>query len=240
MVTEVRPCCATREVYTAASGADVWTRPVDTLAPITVRFVGGPTGSVTLPEYGSGEPYTTVHPEASYLTSTTDPDLFLHTNPYQEPTYQTWLECGASFDWQNAACAAPGSIHEQTARAVGMYVHADHDQASGQQLLSTCSGTLIDTNLFLTARHCATDPDELDIRSGSVTFDYGTNCNGSRPAGYAPRFYKVRKVAAAGASAATWQINAEVDERVGRRRMLVTPSIRVARLSSRRSRRGRP
>lgn len=190
------------EVYT--SGTDVWTRPIDTAAPIKVRFItSGSSGSVTLAEYGSGEPYTTTHPQ-SWLTNTTNPDLFLHASPYVEPTYHTWLECGGAFNWQNSACAVAGSIQEQTARAVGIFVHADHDEDSGLTLLSSCSGTLIDTNLFLTARHCATDPDELDIHSGSVTFGFQTNCDGTRPAGYAPRFYKVRRVAAAGAGVSNW------------------------------------
>lgn len=193
------------DVYTG--GTDVWTRPIDTVSPIKIRFVAGPgvtTGHATLSEYGSGERYTTTYaPSQSWLNSTTNTDLFLHTNPYQEPTYQTWLQCGGSINWQNAACAAPGSVQEQTARAVGMFVHAGHADG-GVNLLSTCSGTLIDTNLFLTARHCAVDVDELDIRSGSVTFDFQTDCAGSRPPGYSPRFYKVRRVAAAGAGVNSW------------------------------------
>lgn len=199
------------EVYTAASGTDVWTRPIDTNGPIKVRFVGGPAGSATLGEYGSGEPtFTNYDPPYEWLESTTNPDVFLHTNPYQEPTYQTWLRCGGVFDWQNAAAAAPGSIHEQTARAVGMFLHAGHSDGGGDNL-STCTGTLIDTNLFLTARHCAVDPDELDIRSGSVTFDFQTLADLSRPPGYAPRFYKVRRVAAAGGTVVNWNTIPEGD-----------------------------
>ena len=194
-----------QEVYTAASGPDVWTRPIDTANPIRVRFVGGAAGSVTLAEYGSGEPmFTDYPPGQEFFESTTNPDLFLHTNPYQEPTYQTWLRCGGTFDWQNAAAAAAGSVQEQTARAVGMFVHAGHGHEGEPDVLSTCTGTLIDTNLFLTARHCAVDADELDIRSGSVTFDYQTMPDGSRPPGYAPRFYKVRRVAAAGGTVSGW------------------------------------
>ena len=114
-----------QDVFTAASGADAWTRPVDPApGPIIVRYIGsGPAGGVTLSEYGSGEPWTTTYPPAqAWQNSVTNTDLFLHTDPYAEPTYQPWLQCGGVFDWQNAACAASGSVQEETARAVGMIV----------------------------------------------------------------------------------------------------------------------
>jgi hypothetical protein len=37
------------------------------------------------------------------------------------------------------------------------------------------------------------DANDLDGHSGSVTFDFQTNCDGTRPAGYSPKFYKVNK-----------------------------------------------
>ena len=40
--------------------------------------------------------------------------------------------------------------------------------------VSSCTGTLIAADLFLTARHCLTDPPGEDVRSASVTFDYAT------------------------------------------------------------------
>jgi hypothetical protein len=50
-----------QDVFTAAQGNDVWTRPIDpTAGPIRIRYLGpGPTGGLTLAEYGSGEPWTT-------------------------------------------------------------------------------------------------------------------------------------------------------------------------------------
>ena len=174
-----------QDVFTAASGADVWTRPVDpALGPIIVRYIGsGTAGGVTLSEYGSGEPWTTTYPttptDLTYFNSVTNTDLFLHTDPYAEPTYQPWLRCGGVFDWQNAACAASGSVQEETARAVGMIVSVHHHGDMHERLVSTCSGTLIDTNIFLTAQHCLTDPSEEEVRSGSVTFDYATTCAGA-------------------------------------------------------------
>jgi trypsin-like peptidase/VWA domain-containing protein len=190
-----------QDVFTVASGADVWTRPVDPApGPVLIRYFGsGTVGGVTLSEYGSGEPWTTTWPpdslgnDRSFLNSVTNTDLFLHTDPYAEPTYQTWLKCMGAFDWQNAACAPAGSVREETARAVGMIVSVHHHPESHERRVSTCSGTLIDTNVFLTALHCLTDPGEEEVQSGSVTFDYETTCAGGRPAGYSPTFHKVRR-----------------------------------------------
>jgi hypothetical protein len=193
-----------QDVFTAASGADVWTRPIDPApGPVLLRYFGsGTVGGVTLSEYGSGEPWTTIWPpddgiDRSYMNSVTNTDLFLHTDPYAEPTYQPWLQCGGVFDWQNAACAPSGSVREETARAVGMIVsvhhHATDQHHPTERLVSTCSGTLVDTNVFLTALHCLQDPNDEEIRSGSVTFDYATTCAGARPAGYSPTFHKVRR-----------------------------------------------
>lgn len=196
-----------QDVFTAGPETDVWTRPIDPNGgPIRIRFVGtAPNGGVTLAEYGSGEPWTTTYPttpnDLTYLNSVTNADLFLHTDPYAEPTYQTWLRCGGTFDWTNAACLAAGSTAIETARAVCMIVALHrHD---GQRLISTCSGTLIDTNLVLTALHCLNDPSGEDIRSASVTFGYQTMCAGSRPNGYSPMFHKVRGVRAVGPTAST-------------------------------------
>ena len=113
-----------QDVFTAGPETDVWTRPIDPNAgAIGIRFVGpGTTGGVTLAEYGSGEPWTTTYPSSpqdiTYLNSVTNADLFLHTDPYSEPTYQTWLRCGGTFDWTNAACLSAGSTQAETAGAV--------------------------------------------------------------------------------------------------------------------------
>jgi Trypsin len=60
----------------------------------------------------------------------------------------------------------------------------------GEPHVSSCSVTLIDTNLVVTARHCVADPTDLEVRSGcgtmtgaSVTsvsnFDYAGGSSGS-------------------------------------------------------------
>src|SRR5262249_10570694 len=59
--------------------------------------------------------------------------------------------------------------------------------------LSTCSVTLVDADKVITAGHCHT-PDEA--LTSSVVFDYQTNVDGLRPAGYNPYFYKVKAVLA--------------------------------------------
>lgn len=186
----------------AASGQDAWTRPIDPKGgPIRIRYFGsGPAGGVTLAEYGSGEPTTTGTP-GDTLGSLTNVDLFLHTSPYVEPVYETRLKCGV-FDWENIACAAPGSIEALTSRAVCCFVNVHRHGTTS--VVSTCSGTLIDNNLVLTAAHCATEPDELEARSGSVVFGYQTTCNGSRPGGYAPRIFKVTRIVRRGV--ADWLI----------------------------------
>jgi hypothetical protein len=177
------------DVFTSNSGASFWSRPADTAnLPIQIRISGG-NGSARLLEFGSGEPdippgHTPGTPEGSL----TNPDVFLHTSPYQEPTYETRLECNPGFAWRNAACALPSipdSVRSRVMAATGIIVEVDGDH------VSSCSGTLIGADLFLTARHCLTDPSHADMLSSSVTFDYATACDGSRPAGHVTRFFKV-------------------------------------------------
>lgn len=176
------------DVFNASSGADFWSRPVDTsIGTIAIRITGG-SGSARLLEYGSGQPTTTGNPPRP-CESRTSPDPFLHTDPYEEPIYETRLQCGGAFNWLNAACSlAPtisDAVKDRVAAATGIIVEV-HDGH-----VSSCTGTLIAADLFLTARHCLTDPSHHDLRSASVTFDYATACDGSRPPGHVTRFFKV-------------------------------------------------
>jgi hypothetical protein len=184
------------DIFTKSSGPKFWSRPIDTSSsPIHVRITGG-SGSARLLEYGSGEPSIT--PGNTPGTSTgsqSNPDPFLHTNPYEEPIYETRLKCDG-FDWKNAACALssiPATVKDRVASAVGIIVEVDADH------VSSCSGTLIGADLFLTARHCLIDPDREDLRSASVTFNYATACDRSRPSGHVTRFYKVIQEVISGA-----------------------------------------
>jgi len=187
------------DVFTANSGSTFWTRPVDTATlPIKIRIVGG-NGSATLRKYGSGEP--DIPPNQTPGTSVgslTNPDVFLHDSTYQEPIYETRLECNPGFAWRNAACTLPpitDAVHQRVAAATGIIVEVDNDH------VSSCSGTLVGADLFLTARHCLTDANHADLLSSSVTFDYATACDGTRPPGHVTRFFKVIEEVAFGVAA---------------------------------------
>jgi len=181
--------------FTADSGSNFWSRPANTreadgitIRPIEIRITGG-TGTARLFEFGAGEPSVTPgNAPGTSIGSQSNCDPFLHTNPYQEPIFETRLECNTGFAWQQAACALPtipAAVKDRVAAATGIIVevHEGH--------VSSCSGTLIGADLFLTARHCLTDPDGEDVRSASVTFDFGTDCDRTRPGGYNARFFKV-------------------------------------------------
>lgn len=177
------------DVFNKDSGSTFWSRPVNTsVSPIAIRITGG-SGSARLREYGSGEPSITPgQTPGTSKGSQTNPDPFFHTNPYQEPIFETRLECNPGFAWQNSACSLasiPDLVRNRVAAATGIIVEVDTDH------VSSCSGTLIAADLFLTARHCLTDPMGEDLRSASVTFDYATFCDGSSPDGGLTRFFKV-------------------------------------------------
>lgn len=184
------------DVFTASSGSSFWSRPIDAATlPVQIRISGGD-GSARLRAFGSGEPDVPPgHTPGTSEGSLTNPDVFLHTSPYQEPTYETRLECNDGFAWRNAACALPpiaDSVRARVAAATGIIVEAHGDH------LTSCSGTLIAADLFLTARHCLPDPELADLRSASVTFDYATECDGTRPPGHVTRFFKVIEDVASG------------------------------------------
>jgi hypothetical protein len=184
------------DVFTVNSGPDFWSRPVDTsIGTIPIRITGG-SGSARLLEYGSGEPSTPAgQTPGTSVGSLSNPDPFLQTDPYQEPVYETRLECNPGFAWRNADCSLPpipDPVKDRVASAVGIIVEAHGNE------VSSCSGTLIAGDLFLTARHCLTDPAGRDMRSASVTFDYAPACSGSRPPGHVTRFFKVVEEVASG------------------------------------------
>ena len=105
-----------KDVFNAASGSDFWSRPVSgSISPIAIRIVGG-SGTARLLEYGSGEPSITPgQTPGTSVGSQSNPDPFLITNPYQEPVYETRLECNPGFAWQNARChlsVVPDAVRE--------------------------------------------------------------------------------------------------------------------------------
>ena len=180
------------DVFTSADGGDFWTRPINLAAfadgKVPVRYItnGAGNGSVTLGQYGRGER----HAGEQDPTSLSNCDPFLLDADYVEPDYDPFWYCADPPNWENiAAVTSSSDIRRTVARSVGMVLHADGSH------LSTCSVTLVGPDLVLTAGHCMANPAE-HAKSSSVIFNYETEEDGSRPAGYSGRFFKVKEVIA--------------------------------------------
>ena len=185
------------DVFTALDGPDFWTRPIN-VAPsgtIAIRYIsnGSGSGHVVLSEYGRGEPMESVITTTPERHNHTNPDVFLLDTPYLEPSYELRGFCGPTPNWENIACVPAGDVRSNVAKSVCLFIHSEIDEDNHLPDLSSCSGTLIAPDLVLCAGHCVSDPNDLNGHSGSVTFDFQTNCDGTRPAGYNPRFFKVNK-----------------------------------------------
>jgi hypothetical protein len=185
------------DVFTAADGLDFWTRPIklNGAGQVPIRYVtnGSGSGHVVLAEYGRGEPMESVNTTNPAFHNHTNPDIFLLASPYVEPSYETRGFCGPTPNWENIACVPAGDVRAQVAQSVCLFIHVEIDEANQQTDLSTCTATLIAPDLLLCAGHCVSDPGDLNPHSGSATFDFQTNCDATRPAGYNPKFYKVAK-----------------------------------------------
>lgn len=182
------------DVFTAASGPSFWTRPIAGNS-VTVRYVadgvGPAAGSVSIAEFGRGEGLKLGGADGA-AGGNANGDLFLIDSPFVEPTFfNTAGVCpgGTSPSWQNVACL-PAGVPKDIACSVGMFVHA-HDG-----MLTSCSAALIGPDLILTAAHCA--PSQAEVDSASFTLDYQTNCDGTRPVGYNPRFHKMTRLVKTG------------------------------------------
>lgn len=179
------------DVFTSADGGSFWTRPVNVNAfgagTIPVRYIasGAPAGSVQIDRYGRGER----HEGGPGHPSLSNSDPFLPDPVYTEPTYDPFWFCSPPPNWENVHCIPGGDLRAQVARSVGMIVSVHPpDEYSPVEYVSTCTVTLVDTDKVISAGHCHS-PDEA--LTSSVIFEYETNCDGSRPAGYSPRFHKV-------------------------------------------------
>jgi hypothetical protein len=184
------------DTFSAADGPAFWTRPVNVYAlpggvPITYNAAGPTTGSVQLDQFARGER----HAGETGHNSISNCDPFYVPPSYAEPQYDDWWFCSGTPNWENAVCATPPTdIRAVVARSVGMIVTVEKsDNAPFLLQVSTCSVTLVDADVIITAGHCH-KPDEA--LSSSVTFDFQTECLGGRPGGYNPRFFKVKKVIA--------------------------------------------
>ena len=182
------------DVFTSADGASFWTRPVNVyaltggLVPIRYITTGVAQGSAQLDRYGRGERHAGENGHPSF--SNCDP--FLGDATYVEPTYDPFWYCSDPPEWENVArVTSPADVRARVARSVGMIVSVEASAFTGIVEVSTCSVTLIDSDKVITAGHCHT-PDEA--LASSITFDYQTDANGSRPSGYNARFYKVKAV----------------------------------------------
>src|SRR5688500_15929409 len=76
------------------------------------------------------------------------------------------------------------------ARSTGMFLEV------GEGKVSSCSAALIGPDLILTAAHCVGAA--TVIPSGSFTLDYQTDAAGNRPAGYNPKFHKLKRLVKSG------------------------------------------
>jgi len=189
------------DVFTSTDGDDFWTRPVNIHAlpgGVPIRYImgGAANGGVQLAEYGRGER----HAGDLNGMALSNCDPFLTGSPYVEPDYDPYWFCMAPPNWENAACVAQANdVRAVVGRSVGMILHVDAAEYGnggvpvGTPVLSTCSVTLIGPDTVLTAGHCMSQPIE-DAKSASVIFGYQTACDGTRPAGYAPKIFKVRDV----------------------------------------------
>jgi hypothetical protein len=182
------------DVFTAASGSQFWTRPVNVFALpgglVPIRYVanGATTGGATLDMYARGEQHVGEPGHPSFSNS----DPFLGVSPYVEPTYDPFWYCSNPPKWENVACLPSTDVRARVARSVGMIVSivTGHGGGTSKQL-STCSVTLIDSDKVICAGHCYSLEEAL---TSSVTFDYQTDCSGNRPPGYNAKFYKVKSV----------------------------------------------
>jgi Trypsin-like peptidase domain/von Willebrand factor type A domain len=188
------------DVFTSVDGTDFWTRPINinalagALVPIRYITDGAITGGIQLDRYGRGERHTKdpTNPDARF-DSLSNCDPFLSDGSYLEPDYATFWFCSNPPHWENTACITPaGDIRNTVAQSVGMILHVDSNPDLGF-VLSTCTVTLVSPDTVITAGHCMADPIE-DAKSASIIFNYMTNCDGTRPAGYSGRFVKVKEV----------------------------------------------
>ena len=185
-----------KDVITATTDFDFWSRPVNLSAfpsgKVPIRYItaGVATGGATLDRFGRGER----HDGDGDPTSNSNCDPFLLDANYAEPTFNTSLFCSTPPDFENVECVtAAGDVRKTVAPSVGMIVHVDRALDGDTEVLSSISGTLVGTDLVLTTGQVfGLNADQF--RSASIIFNYQTTCAGARPASYAGRFHKVKRI----------------------------------------------
>lgn len=185
-----------KDVITATTDFDFWSRPVNLSAfasgKVPIRYItsGAAAGGVTLDRFGRGER----HDGDGDPTSNSNCDPFLLDANYAEPTFNTSLFCATPPDIENVECVtAAGDVRKTVAPSAGMIVHIDRALDGLTEVVSSISGTLVGTDLVLTAGQAfVLNTDQS--RSASIIFNYQTSCAGARPGNYAGRFHKVRRI----------------------------------------------
>jgi V8-like Glu-specific endopeptidase len=181
------------DVFTSANGPSFWSRPIKGNS-VDIVFVdgGSGTGQASLSEFGRGEGLLNGGTNAS-AGGIANGDIFMIATPWVEPTFFNSAgvcPSGASPSWENVE-VLPAGIMRNTARSVGLFVEASEGN------VSTCSAALIGPDLILTAGHCVGGNNEAVI-TGSFTTDFQTDPAGNRPAGYNPRFHKLKRLVKSG------------------------------------------
>src|SRR5882672_2868002 len=178
------------DVFTAADGPDFWTRPINVYAfPAGVSITYTGTGNVQLDQYGRGERHLGEPSQPMPSFSNCDP---FYQAAYVEPQYDPFWFCSFPPNWENATSTTPATdVRAKVVASTGMIVTVENSGVTGIKQVSTCSFTLVDFDKVISAGHCHTPTEAL---TASVTFDYETDATGNRPAGYNPRFYKVKAV----------------------------------------------
>ncbi len=183
------------DTFTAADGPEFWTRPVNVYATggsVQITYVkgGAANGSVQLDKFGRGERHAALPDSFGFHHGTSNCDPFYVDPTFAEPDYDPFWFCAPPPHWDNAAKVTnPLDVRNKVMRSVGMIVTQDTQARIAG--LSTCSVTLIDSDKVITAGHCHTPEEAL---TSSIIFDYATDENGNRPAGYSPKVYKVKEV----------------------------------------------
>jgi hypothetical protein len=194
-----------KDVFTGADGSSFWTRPINVGAvgaSVTVRYItnGASNGGALVDRYGRGESLQSVtlgHDSITncnpfLLNGWVEPN-FPHIPGSTTPKYDPFWICNknAAPEWQNARCAPSGSIQSIISKSVGMIVSVHQpDDHHPNEYVSTCSVTLIDSDLVVLAAHCISNH-PFEVPTSSVTFDYEVQCNGSLLPAYNAVFYKV-------------------------------------------------